>query len=819
MKKMRRKAALAFVGAVALGAAANPMRSQAQTVTFQPYIQPGDNGAFGPTDQMVIAWQTDETAPNVGAFTVSFTPSVLTAPTFVTPKGRVVDNYLTADPTLASLAIPTAYGAHTDYYALLAGLAYDTTYNYTVTGPNGYALSSAFHTRKKTNTFSFEVQGDEGFYPNISAPNPNAGKIENWEARIIHAMLHVSEYTFPNTPGYVPAGGLPKPEFALNTGDNVYTVGSDANYRDWWMDVWNSDADNNDDGAPFIRQLPLYITVGNHDVGSTGATANLLADSGATTPGGSGPGLFGGGVSGGDALAHFNNFYFPLNGPVGADIQNVFTGDAATPSGIFYNYNGKNYSPAPTAGTNVSANTAATTEAYRASTTVDTGKGPKRQIDHESNYSFDYGNAHFLFLDANPHVFGGFLPGGPPGNAPSFPFTTYPALLRDFAINDLDSSKATWKFVVFHQPSFSSGNATIANDQMRRTAKYLEDHGVNMVFNGHEHNYQRSLPIRALPGVDATPNKAGGPVVAVDTTFNGVTQTVPSGVLYFIEGAGGDRDFDNNLPNPRGSSGIDQDDSATGTFAQKVNNVTYNFATGQASWLDTNLTTDAMKAFVPGAGSGSQKITTKFKSKLFSFADITIADSLLTLYQVSEPLSNVSSGTFGADINGAPVNDPLPDTLIDPATGNNVQTTGAAGTPTLLDKIMVTKPNVTGSLLATLAAPAKVQPNGALVYTIQVVNNTAYTLTGVQAVITLPAGVVFADTLSPNLTLQGADMVATMGAMAPGSQAIIQVKARVTAPIGTVLSSAAAVRSATALPVALNPVTTTVVRGTPAPPK
>ena len=42
--------------------------------------------------------------------------------------------------------------------------------------------------------------------------------------------------------------------------------------------------------------------------------------------------------------------------------------------------------------------------------------------------------------------------------------------------------------------------ATGVNFQMRAIAKVLEDHGVNMVFNGHEHNYQRTLPLRALPG-------------------------------------------------------------------------------------------------------------------------------------------------------------------------------------------------------------------------------------------------------------------------------------------------------------------------------
>src|SRR5882672_10932369 len=43
-----------------------------QNVTYKPYIQPGDNGPFGAKDQMVVAWQTDESSPNPGAFTVQF---------------------------------------------------------------------------------------------------------------------------------------------------------------------------------------------------------------------------------------------------------------------------------------------------------------------------------------------------------------------------------------------------------------------------------------------------------------------------------------------------------------------------------------------------------------------------------------------------------------------------------------------------------------------------------------------------------------------------------------------------------------------------
>jgi hypothetical protein len=120
--------------------------------------------------------------------------------------------------------------------------------------------------------------------------------------------------------------------------------------------------------------------------------------------------------------------------------------------------------------------------------------------------------------------------------------------------------------VVFHQPAFSSGNATVKNNQMRAIAKFLEDHGVNMVFNGHEHNYQRTFPLRANANVAAGPSPSGPAAVSVDTSFDGVSQTVPDGVFYMVEGAGGNRDFDGNLTPARGSgTGVDQDDSATGT--------------------------------------------------------------------------------------------------------------------------------------------------------------------------------------------------------------------------------------------------------------
>jgi hypothetical protein len=775
-----------------------------QTVTFLPYIEPGDNGPFGPKDEMVVTWQTDEAQPVTSAYSVEFGKS-LPSSQFATVNGRVVDNYLTADPQFAGLNLPFRYGAHSNYIAVLSGLDYDADYSYKVSGPGlpSAGFTATFHTRKTGGVFQFQVQGDEGYYPGIPGTNPPLVAI--YEARIINTMFNAGSLSVAGVPGKGQPGNVTSPAFALNTGDNIYIAGADSNYRDMWMRDWNNNMASNDRGAPFIRSIPLYIVGGNHDVGSTGATANLLADSGSTTPGVGGPGPFGGGVGGGDALAYFNNFYYPLNGPTGVDIQYQFTGDANSATNLKFSFNGTNYT-SPSA-----------IDAYRASTQVDTGKGAKRQIDHMGNYSFDYGNAHFLFLDANPHLFNNLLPGGPPANQQAFPFSAYPNVLRDWIINDLDASRQTWKIAVFHQPSFSSGNATISNDQMRLVARFLEDHGVNMVFNGHEHNYQRSLPLRVLPNLPAAP-ATGVSQVEIDPQFDGVSQTVPDGVLYFVEGAGGNRDFDDNLPNPRGGgNAIDQDDAATGTFTQTVSGTMYDFIKGVGSFLDTSLTDDAMKVFLPNAGSGP-KITARFKSKVFSFAHITVQNNVMTLYQISEPLGNTSSATasnpkpFGTDYLGNPLNDPLPDTVFDPV-ALKVTSSAGTGVSALLDKVTVMKPDISKVARAKFTAPAATGRGKQMEFNFTFRNDSSYALNGTQAVITLPAGVSFDSANGGSATVQGQDVVVTLGRTLPGYTITVHVKANVSDSVtpGTTLTSSALLRSSTALPVIADSNTTKVM--------
>lgn len=758
----------------------------AQKVTYKPYIALGDAGPFTTSDQMVVAWQTDESMPNPSAYTVEF-GTALGYGAAVRPSGRVVDNYLSADLTLP--VPPTASGPHSNYAAVLKNLAYDTTYFYRVTGPGMPAggFAAFFHTRKQGDQFSFVVEGDEGFFPPVPGSNP--ARLADYEARIVHLIYSTENLSVFGVPP------LPRADLALNTGDNVYTNGAEGSYRDYWMPVWNSDTDSNETGAPFVRSTPCFIVVGNHDTGATGVNANML--------GGDGGGRFTGNTDGGDAMAYFNNYYFPLNGPVGVDQEFTWTGDSVADNGMFFSFQGKSYT------------SPAAIEAYRDSTKVDSGNGAKRQIDHMSNYSFDYGNAHFVFLEANPHVFGGQLDGTPNYLKAPQAFLAYPSVLREWLINDLDSSSQTWKIVVFHQPAFSSGNATVRNFQMRGVAKLLEDHGVNLVFNGHEHNYQRTLPLRAGAGVAAAPNPSGPAAVDIDTSFDGLTETVPDGVLYLVEGAGGNRDFDDGFLQPRGNGlSVDQEDSATGTFSLGG----INFAKGPASWLDTHLTDNEMSPVLPGAGSGP-KITTKFKAKVFSFADIVVRGNRLTLYQISEPLQSSSSASpsnpapFGTDVNGTPLNDPIPDTLVDPTTGD-VVSPAAAGQSALLDRFTVTKPDVEDGVSVHIDGPQQAAAGTAITYNVRVRNGSAYPLNGAQLVIHLPDGTAFAGATNDTLTVHGAQVVVTVGRIGVGGVETVEVSATLAAslPARTILRASAVLRSSTALPVSSNVAPTLIVR-------
>ena len=107
--------------------------------------------------------------------------------------------------------------------------------------------------------------------------------------------------------------------------------------------------------------------------------------------------------------------------------------------------------------------------------------------EQENYYSFDYGNAHFTIVDSNKIAqdidTSDLRPGSP----------QYKWLKKD-----LESSNSEWKFVFFHHPPYSSSPhfPEEACEKMRILSPLFEKYGVDIVFNGHVHNYERSYPLK-----------------------------------------------------------------------------------------------------------------------------------------------------------------------------------------------------------------------------------------------------------------------------------------------------------------------------------
>jgi len=90
-------------------------------------------------------------------------------------------------------------------------------------------------------------------------------------------------------------------------------------------------------------------------------------------------------------------------------------------------------------------------------------------------YSFNYGNALFICLNS---------------------FDANSVTQLDWLVNTLKNTTQIWKFVFFHQPFFTTTEDAGQMDPFLNTWwKAFDDYGVDMIFNGHNHCYERSKPI------------------------------------------------------------------------------------------------------------------------------------------------------------------------------------------------------------------------------------------------------------------------------------------------------------------------------------
>jgi 3',5'-cyclic AMP phosphodiesterase CpdA len=213
------------------------------------------------------------------------------------------------------------------------------------------------------------------------------------------------------------------PDLVAVAGDIVYNRGMISEYKTKYWPVYNADQIDSFN-VPLLRSIPFVAAPGNHDLLSRDLDQYPAS------------------------LAYYHFWEQPLNGPDGKE------GGALVPALKASDANRKAF--------------------------LD-GAGEK--YPRMSNFSFDYGNAHWTVLDSNPYV------------------EWNDSLLKDWVIKDLAvAQNATWRFVLLHHPGFNSSRAHYEQQQMRLLAPIFEKGNVDIVFAGHVHNYQRSYPMTFKPG-------------------------------------------------------------------------------------------------------------------------------------------------------------------------------------------------------------------------------------------------------------------------------------------------------------------------------
>ncbi len=407
--------------------------------TALPFLQPGGAGTrLSENDEtVVLAWQTDDTPAE---FSVSVGKK----------RGDKTNTTVTPERSERHWGKGEDAEAVYDYAASLTNLALGTRYEYRVT-MNGATLAEGFFTtrKKRGQKTRFVTFGDNSF-GDIS---DRAIAFQAYQAR---------------------------PDFVMNTGDNVYEGGLVNEYARYFFPVYNANVADERVGAPLLRSVPFYTVIANHDVHDKDASGHPAADFDKSP----------------DSLAYYTNMRLPLNG-------------LETPA-----------SPTPIVGKET-----ATQDVFRESA------GPR--FPRMANYSFDYGDAHFCCLDSNVYVdptdaaLQAWIDTDLTQTDAAWKFVVYhhPAF-------NVGREHYTEQHMRVLSPIFEKRGVSVVlhghehNYQRTVPFKFAPANTENARKNVGTKN-------RLTPGA-----------FTLDKGFDGKTQTVPNGIIYITTGAGGKRLYD-----------------------------------------------------------------------------------------------------------------------------------------------------------------------------------------------------------------------------------------------------------------------------------
>lgn len=267
-------------------------------------------------------------------------------------------------------------------------------------------------------------------------------------------------------------------DLIVSAGDIVYQHGRFAEYLSKFFSVYQSDVNAPDRGANLLANTTAVSCVGNHDMAKLDPETLVSFDD---YP---------------DLMAFFALWSLPLNGPNNSKLVNG---------------SGVNLPP-------MLGDTSAMHDFLNSA-----GERYPRM----ANFAYDYGNVHFLFLDANTYM------------------DWTDESMRRWVDEDLKAVPAgKWKIVVLHQPPFTSNVGHQREQGMRFLSDIFESNGVSVVFCGHAHVYERSFPLRFTPdgGIARSAQLEGGYVpgkIVLDKKYDGTANTKPDGVIYIVTGGGG----------------------------------------------------------------------------------------------------------------------------------------------------------------------------------------------------------------------------------------------------------------------------------------
>ncbi len=118
-------------------------------------------------------------------------------------------------------------------------------------------------------------------------------------------------------------------------------------------------------------------------------------------------------------------------------------------------------------------------------------------------WSFDYGPAHFTYIDQYKSYSSGS--------------TQY-----NWIKNDLKNSNKTWKFIILHEPGWSAGGHSNEKPVQDYIQPLCKDYGVAIVFGGHNHYYARA----EVDGVQhITTGGGGAPLYSPDPNADKIVAT------------------------------------------------------------------------------------------------------------------------------------------------------------------------------------------------------------------------------------------------------------------------------------------------------